>query len=186
MKVFISGSLNIKILDSNVKKRLMNIVTGEFEILVGDADGVDSAIQKFLFEQKATAVKIYCSGPYPRNNFGDWAVVSIDTRLKPGTRAFYTAKDLKMADDADFGLMVWDTKSTGTLSNIIELLIRKKKSVVYISKVKEFLSICKVEDLEKLVSHMSDIALIKAETKLGLKMKIQSLKFEQSSFLKVN
>ena len=29
-----------------------------------------------------------------------------------------------MAKDADYGLMIWDAKSAGTLSNLIELLIR--------------------------------------------------------------
>jgi len=43
-----------------------------------------------------------------------------------------------MADVADYGLMIWDAKSTGTLSNVIELLKRKKKAVVFVNKEKTF------------------------------------------------
>ena len=43
-----------------------------------------------------------------------------------------------MAEAADYGLMIWDAKSTGTLSNVIELLSRKKKSLVFVNKEKEF------------------------------------------------
>ena len=179
--VFISGSMNIKNLDSNVKKRINKIITSNFKIILGDADGVDASIQDFLVEQKASLVTVYCSGPQPRNNLGAWPVMRIDTKHAPGTRAFFTAKDLKLADDADYGMMIWDTKSTGTLSNVVELLSRKKKSVVYINKAKEFLCILKVEDLEKLVSYMSEIAFSKADAKIGLKKKIESLKYEQPS-----
>lgn len=179
--VFISGSMNIKNLDSNVKKRINKIITSNFQIILGDADGVDTSIQKYLVEEKAPLVTVYCSGPQPRNNLGAWLVTRVETKHSPGTRAFFTAKDLKLADDADYGMMIWDTKSTGTLSNVIELLTRKKKSVVYVNKAKEFLCILKVEDLEKLLGYMSKAALIKADAKLGLKKKIDSLKYEQPS-----
>jgi hypothetical protein len=184
--VFISGSMQIKNLDVSVKNRINNILTSKFEIIVGDADGVDSSIQKFLLERKATSVTVYCSGPQPRNNIGSWPVKRIDTKFEQGTRAFFTAKDLRMADDADFGLMIWDTKSTGTLSNVIELLNRKKKSVVFINKVKDFLNICKADDLEKLIGHMSEAAFLKADAKIGLKKRIDSLKYEQISLFKMS
>lgn len=57
---------------------------------------------------------------------GHWPVQRVETSHSPGSRAFFTAKDIRMAELADIGLMVWDTKSTGTLSNVIELLARRK------------------------------------------------------------
>jgi len=57
-----------------------------------------------------------------------------------------------MAAAADVGLMVWDAKSTGTLSNIIELLAQKKKSVVFVNKEKTFRTISGVEQLDELTS----------------------------------
>lgn len=185
-KVFVSGSMQIKNLDTNVRMRINKIVTSNFDVIIGDADGVDSSIQQLLSDQKAASVTVYCSGPQPRNNIGGWPVKRVDTQFEPGTRAFFTAKDLCMADDADYGLMIWDAKSTGTLSNVIELLYRKKKSVVYVNKIKEFLNICKVEDLEKLIGYMSEATFLKADTKLGLKKRIDSLKYEQISLFKIS
>jgi len=80
---------------------------------------------------------------------------------------------------ADFGLMIWDTKSTGTLSNVIELLARKKKSAVFINKAKEFKNISTVEQLEELVSYMSEDAKEKANEKIKLFDRISLLKHEQ-------
>ena len=84
-----------------------------------------------------------------------------------------------MAEIADFGLMVWDTKSTGTLNNVIELLVRKKKSAVFVNKVREFKDITTVEQLEELLSYMSEHAKQKADEKIKLFDRINSLKHEQ-------
>ena len=75
--------------------------------------------------------------------------------------------------------MVWDTKSTGTLNNVIELLVRKKKSAVFVNKVREFKDITTVEQLEELLSYMSEHAKQKADEKIKLFDRINSLKHEQ-------
>ncbi|QJR79973.1 hypothetical protein CA267_003845 [Alteromonas pelagimontana] len=180
-KVFISGSMKIKNLDGNVLDRINNIISSNCQVIVGDADGVDSSIQKYLISQETKSVLVYCSGGRPRNNIGNWHTEVIETNAQPGTRAFFTAKDVKMAEDCDYGLMVWDTKSTGTLSNAIELLKRKKISLVYINKAKEFLKVKEIADLEKLVSYMSDSAFEKADKKLKLRANINQLKYQQDS-----
>jgi hypothetical protein len=61
--------------------------------------------------------------------------------------------------------MIWDTKSTGTLSNVIELLVRKKKSVLFVNKAKSFKDISTVEELDELLSYMSEHAKQKADEK---------------------
>lgn len=180
-KVFISGSMRIKNLDKNVTNRINNIVKSNYQIIVGDADGVDSSIQEYLKQKESNLVVVYCSGDQPRNNIGHWTVERIHTESTPGTRAFFTAKDIRMVEDCDYGLMVWDTKSTGTLSNAIELLKRKKISLIYINKTKEFLKIKEVTDLEKLISYMSESAFVKADQKLNLRKQIEAFKYEQSS-----
>ena len=142
-KVFIAGSMNIKHLDPKVKERIDNIVASEFEVVVGDADGADTSVQWHLFNLGKSKATVFCSGPSARNNVGEWPVQSVETKHAEGSRAFFTAKDLRMAEVADFGLMIWDTKSTGTLSNVIELLVRKKKSVVFVNKAKAFKNVLK-------------------------------------------
>lgn len=178
-RVFIAGSMNIKHLDPQVKQRIDNIVAQDFEVVVGDADGADTSIQWHLFNHGTTKTTIFCSGERPRNNVGNWPVQNVETSHAKGSRAFFTAKDIRMAEVADIGLMIWDTKSTGTLSNVIELLARRKKSVVFVNKAKIFKNIATVEQLEELLSYMSEHARQKADEKIRLFDRIDALKHEQ-------
>ncbi|WP_035552177.1 hypothetical protein [Burkholderia sp. 9120] len=178
--VFIAGSITIKHLDVKVKECIDKIIASDYDVLVGDADGADTSIQEYLRERSTARAVVYCSGSVPRNNVGDWTVHTVDTSYEPGSRAFFTAKDLEMAKAADYGLMIWDTKSTGTLSNVIELLRRKKKARVFVNKDKVFKDVGDVAQLEQLVSRMSEAALKKADAKIRLFEKINTLKHEQS------
>lgn len=178
--VFIAGSMNIKHLDRQVLERMDNIVSRKHKVVVGDADGADTSIQQYLLKQGAADTIVYCSGEQPRNNVGGWPVHHVTTNQSPGSRAFFTAKDIEMAEAADFGLMIWDAKSTGTLSNVIELLSRDKKSVVFVNKDKAFHNIADVSDLEKLIQCMSEHALKKADEKIRLLDKIAALKLKRS------
>lgn len=85
-----------------------------------------------------------------------------------------------MARVADYGLMIWDAKSTGTLSNVLELLQQKKKAVVFVNKDKDFVNVGSLEQLHNLLSRMSSHAHMKAEQKIGLSSKLNALKYEQS------
>jgi hypothetical protein len=180
-RIFISGSMRIKNLDTNILERINNIISSKYEVIVGDADGVDSSIQLYLQSHNVRLVTVYCSGKKPRNNIGDWNIKSIETKAKPRTREFFTAKDIVMADDSDYGLMIWDAKSTGTLSNCIELLNRNKLSLVYINKNKEFIKVKSVDDFKRLLSFMSESAFLKANLKLKINSWIESFQFSQTS-----
>jgi len=80
-----------------------------------------------------------------------------------------------MAEIADYGLMVWDAQSTGTLSNVIELLGQNKYSAVFVNKAKTFELIKTSNDLKKLLSYMSPDALEKTEQKIKLGQKLDRL-----------
>ncbi|MBL7179962.1 MAG: hypothetical protein ISS65_07095 [Desulfobacterales bacterium] len=175
-KIFISGSMRIKRLDPKVKDRISNIINSEFSILLGDADGVDTSIQELLYSKGYKKVTIFCSGTKVRNNLGGWDVEKIPTDYQENTRLFFTAKDIQMAKKCDYGFMVWDSKSTGTLSNIYELLSQGKKSLVFVNKLKTSIKIREITDFEDLVSMMSTSAFEKADKKIQLRMKIQGLK----------
>lgn len=177
--VFIAGSMKIKHLDQRIRERIDNIIASNFKVVVGDADGVDASIQSYLSEHGARNAIVYCSGPRPRNNVGNWPIQSMNSTLAPGSRAFFTAKDVEMAKVADFGLMIWDAKSTGTLKNIIELLFQKKKSVVFVNKEKSFRNVGNVQQLEELVLCMSENARQKADEKIRLHEKLYELKHDQ-------
>jgi len=172
--------MNIRNLDRKVQERIDNILKSGFDIVVGDADGADAAVQEYLLERGATKATVFCSGDAPRNNLGEWPVRTVDTNHAPGSRAFFTAKDLLMAEMANFGLMVWDAKSTGTLSNVLELLSRNKKCLVFVNKEKTFKTVSDVEQLEDLLQYMSDNAKQKAEQKIKLLSRLDAMRHQQS------
>lgn len=181
--VFVAGSITIKKLAPQIVERLKKIVDKNFNVVVGDATGVDSSVQQELLQLGCRAATVFSSSIRPRNNLGSWPVKVVHTDHTPGTRAFFTAKDIKMAEAADYGLMVWDTKSPGTLSNVIELLSRKKYSVVFINKSKEFIVIKEPKDVDKLISCMSASALEKVEEKIKLSERLARLKNEQIALI---
>jgi probable addiction module antidote protein len=128
--VFIGGSRHISRLPVSVQERLSAIVEKGHAVFVGDANGADKATQKFLADAGYTLVTVFCSGPAPRNNLAGWPIRSI---LPPkGVKGFhfYAAKDREMAREADFGLMIWDGKSPGTLLNVLRLAIANKICVL--------------------------------------------------------
>lgn len=177
--VFIAGSISISRLHEKVQDRIYKIVSSDFNVVVGDADGADTAIQKCLHKYQADKVTVYCAGDTPRNNVAEWPAHRVYSNAKAGSRAYFTAKDVEMARNSDYGLMIWDCKSTGTLSNVIELLREKKKSVVFVNKNKEFVTISDKTGLDHLLSFMSVHARAKAEEKIGLSSKIADIAQER-------
>ena len=177
--VFIAGSIRIKRVHPHFVDRMSTIVSENMDVVVGDANGADTSIQQELSNRMAKNVTVYCTGDEPRNNIGKWKVRRVHSSAEPGTRAFFSAKDREMASIADFGLMLWDAASTGTLSNVIELLKGGKKCVVFINKDKSFINVKEVEDIHKLVAVMSEGAKAQAERKIGLKSKIFDLTNKQ-------
>jgi hypothetical protein len=151
--VFLSGSRKINRLNDVIRGRIQNIVDQGFNVVVGDANGADKAMQSFLSERVYPNVFVYCAGQTCRNNMGSWDTekVTVDPKLKG--RAFYTQKDKVMADVADYGLILWDGKSAGSINNVFELLKNGKKAVVYFSPRKEFFSVKTAGDIEDLLHH---------------------------------
>jgi hypothetical protein len=179
--VFIAGSIAISRLHPVVCDRITNAVDRDMAVVVGDADGADTAIQRVLADLQTASVTVYCSGDKPRNNIGDWPVEHIYPDAPSGTRRWFTAKDLAMAEAADYGLMIWDSRSTGTLSNVIELLGANKKSVVFVNKNKEFVRVSDLDGLDRLIAMMSATARDKAEQKIRLTNKISALRHQQGA-----
>lgn len=178
-KIFISGSRAIENISPLVTERIDKMLDREQTIFVGDADGVDSSIQKYIHLKGYSKLFVYCVNNEVRNNIGEWNIKSVSTTLKQGTRSYFTVKDTAMARDCDFGFMIWDAKSVGTLKNALELLQLNKSSVVFINKTEEFHVIKSTDDFESLLAFMSTSALNKAENKLKIKNKLIELKNSQ-------
>ncbi len=99
--------------------------------LIGDAPGIDSIFQKYLANVDYRHVEIFSSAGYIRNNFGKWPEQLIETSLKSKSNASHAFKDREMCKRADIGIMVWDQKSAGTLSNAMDLLDQSKPCLIY-------------------------------------------------------
>ena len=175
LKIFIAGPRAIKSLDKNIINKIDNICRKNYEIVVGDADGIDSSVQEYLNQRKYKNVKLYASNGMARNNYGNWRVenVKVDSNIKGFD--FYAQKDLKMVKDADIGFMIWNGESKGTFNNMINLLNMKKEVILYYIIDKKFYKISNENELSKFLS-----ANVKLDNKL-LKVldNVKKSKFEQ-------
>jgi len=118
MKVFISGSISTKALSKNAIAYMEELAERNCTILIGDAHGVDRAVQQYLSEQNYQNVIVYFSGETIRNNIGNWQTKHIPNPENLKGRSRYQLKDKAMADDCDCGMMFWNFKSKGTQANI--------------------------------------------------------------------
>jgi hypothetical protein len=159
-KVFIAGSRLLSQLNTTVKNRLNNILRKGFTIFVGDANGVDKAVQQYLKSKQYDKVTVFCMADRCRNNIGDWPTRSISaTDTQRHDFAYYSTKDQAMVQESDYGLMLWDGRSRGTLRSIVDLVRQGKPVVVYIAPEKTFYSIRRHDHLTKMLNHIDSAAL---------------------------
>ena len=176
-KVFIGGSRKLTRLPSQVKNRIENIIQNNFIILVGDANGTDKCVQNYLADNNYEFVIVFCMAGACRNNVGAWETRNVVADTNEKGFSFYTIKDLEMAKEASYGFMIWDGKSKGTLNNIVNLLKRDKKVLVYFSPDKAFYTLCSFHDLSSLLAKCDKKSLELFEKKLGV---MHILKEEQA------
>ncbi len=149
--VFVAGSRALSKLNAQVKERLDNIVKQNLTVLVGDANGADKAVQRYLAERSYQHVVVYCMDRC-RNNIGNWPTHAKKTGPGvPHDRHYYGIKDLAMAKDANCGFMIWDGTSKGTLTNVINLLGAQKKVLLYHSPKKHFFTVRTTGDLHHIL-----------------------------------
>ena len=170
--VFLSGSRGISRLNDMIRDRVKNMMDKEFRIIIGDANGADKALQKYLSDLQYSNVMVFCSGQICRNNVGHWDMrqVAVDEKLRG--RAFYTQKDKEMASEADYGFILWDGKSAGSISNVLELLKREKTVVVYFSPDKIFCTISRLDDARELLKRCDRKTIDAMQKKINLNTEI--------------
>jgi hypothetical protein len=156
-KVFIAGSRSLSRLNKDVRHRVDNIVEKGLTVIVGDANGVDKAVQRHLNSRNYSNVVVFCMEGRCRNNIGNWPIRAI-TAADPGRRdfAYYSTKDRAMAEEADYGLMLWDGRSRGTLTNIVHLVREGKPVVVYVAPGKCFHTLRQSDQLAEIVARFEE------------------------------
>jgi hypothetical protein len=130
-KIVIGGSRTIKYLPQSIKELIDTLAENNIIILVGDANGADKAVQKYLYKIKYNNVIVYCMNSLCRNNIGHWPLKNIVSSNKIKNANYFGTKDLHMALESDFGIMLWDGESKGTFRNVINLLDDNKCIHVY-------------------------------------------------------
>ncbi|MDD2481817.1 MAG: hypothetical protein PHC44_11065 [Lutispora sp.] len=160
MKVFIAGPRAISKLNKNIEERLYNIYSKNITVVVGDANGIDKAVQSYFYKLNYQNVNIYATQGKARCNIGNWIVENVKVESKIKGFDYYAAKDLRMAEVADYGFMIWNGKSKGTLNNIINLLKRNKKTLIYFTPESQFYCFSKLNDFEKILIKCEEEAKI--------------------------
>lgn len=140
-KVFIAGSRQIARLPAEVKNRIDTMVDKGFQILVGDANGADKAVQQYFADKAYSHVLVHCMKDHCRNNLGNWPTRQVVAPRGAKGFDYYSLKDHAMAEAAKYGLMLWDGKSKGTINNVVNLSRDHKPVVVYVAPTKRFQTI---------------------------------------------
>ncbi len=152
-KVFFGGSRKLSRLNLEIRTELRKLITNEHTVLIGDANGADKVAQTFFADEGYRNVVVYCMDGEYRNNIGKWEIRPVVSKgEKKGFKRF-TIKDAEMSREADYGFMLWDGKSKGTLNNVLLLLEQKKPKPtrIYFSPSKSFMCVKSIADLEALI-----------------------------------
>lgn len=148
--VFLGGSRRIARLNESMRAKIDELLARGLWMVIGDANGADRALQQYLADCGYEKVVVYAVTGLLRNNVGHWKVRSVDA--PKGARGFelYSVKDVQMAKDASYGLMLWDGKSRGTLENVFNLLAQGKPVAVHFGPSRRFISLKSTADLHKI------------------------------------
>lgn len=142
-KVFVSGSSKTqdnssvyyrKELPPEVQSKLMELMSENSDIIVGDAPGIDRQVQDFLNEHEYFNVEIYGPGTNVRYSANpNWKTNPIDApEYEPGSKEWLAKKDIAMENNATEGLaIVLDEGSKATRKNIERLKGNNKHVDVY-------------------------------------------------------
>ena len=157
MKIVLGGSRHLEFIPNEIAERLQEWTESSSEFLVGDAPGTDRAFQMFLKSKEYPAVTVYTSADEIRNNLGNWQVEKVESGLKSKSNAVHAFKDRKMSQIADIGLMIWDCKSAGTLSNVIDLLSQGKNCFIWVAPDSDLYQFDNSVSLEKWMENYPEV-----------------------------
>jgi hypothetical protein len=154
--VFVSGSISIKTLPSEVIKSFDKIISKTIHVYVGDADGIDTLTQNYFASKNYTNVTVCTIKEHPRNlasNHFNIKHVNYDISTK-SHREQQSFKDSYMTTHTDYSFVVWDGKSKGSFTNIKRAFEQEKKLKVYYMKIgrcllKEELAPSNIENIYK-------------------------------------
>lgn len=137
--VFISGTSKLQDKSSTyyreglpdpIKKEIDGYIAQKKKIIVGDAPGLDTAVQEYLAEKGYKKVVVYGTD-YTRANKGGWKEkISDGSQYEEGSSDWHKVKDKAMQDDAMEGLaVILEKGGAGATRKNVEALVRDNKKV---------------------------------------------------------
>jgi hypothetical protein len=104
--IFIGGSWHVETIPADVARRIDNILERGHSVIIGDAPGADTAVQRYMRSYDYPPVTVFCSGRRCRNNLSHWPTRHVTPSADAQGFQFYAAKDRAMAGSSDFGFML--------------------------------------------------------------------------------
>lgn len=159
--VFISGTSKLQDKSSTyyrsglpkaIKDEIDGYIRDKKKIIVGDAPGLDTAVQEYLAEKHYNKVVVYGTD-YTRTNKGKWKEkISDGSQYEEGSSEWHKVKDRAMQEDAMEGLAVILEKggAGATRKNVEALISQNKKVKIYELRGTE------VENLDRWVDKLTD------------------------------
>lgn len=137
--VFISGTSKLqdksstyyrKELPKPIKDEIDRYIQQKKKIIVGDAPGLDTAVQEYLSEKGYKKVVVYGTD-YTRTNKGNWKEhISDGSQYEEGSSEWHKVKDRAMQEDAMSGLaVVLENGGAGATRKNVEALVKANKKV---------------------------------------------------------
>lgn len=159
--VFISGTSKLQDkssmyyrngLPDPIKKEIDGYIAQKKKIIVGDAPGLDTAVQEYLAEKGYKKVVVYGTD-YTRANKGGWKEkISDGSQYEEGSSDWHKVKDKAMQDDAMEGLaVILEKGGAGATRKNVEALVRDNKKV----KIYELRG-TEAEKLDRWVDELTD------------------------------
>jgi len=171
-RLFFGGSRKLGRLNQDILERADNIIARGYLVLLVDANGADRAMQQYLAEKSYPHVLVFCAGTICRNNVGRWETRIVTPERTHKDFEYYAARDKKMSQEADYGFMVWDGASKGTLNNVVNMVEENKCVLVYFSPGRRFFTLKSRNDLSDLLSCCSREVLKRLDRSLKLRERI--------------
>ncbi len=118
-RVFISGSRSIRELSPETMESLDKIIALRMRVLIGDCYGADALVQQYLGKHDYVKnVVVHYVGDRPRV----WDKRMLLTHCPPRADVrHFEAKDVVMAGEADYGLVLLDGQSQGSQNNTLRM-----------------------------------------------------------------
>lgn len=157
MLIVLGGTRKVETLPAEIGELITELGNQNHTFYVGDAPGIDTAFQKFLYTLKIKDVTVFSSADSVRNNLGNWSQIQVESPIKSKSHARHSIKDRYMTAKADLGIMVWDAQSAGTLANVIDLLEMKKECFLFNLIDRDLVKFDNLKSLEKYLINFGEV-----------------------------